>query len=543
MRRIAIGTTALALIAHLISCAADAPTAPRPGGGGSNNGALQIALYTSDPNPGAGACSLVQAIATLNGANVPDGTGIAFSTDLGVFAQTGKQTISVVTAGGAATTAVCSASAGVAKVRASASVQGKSGSASLSIAFQSSPSAGFVNSCTPTFGSPTGGTALTLSGGGFTGTAATTRVVFTAAGVAREALVTNVTPTQINVVTPGFPEVSGTSSPVQIQITFGFGSASPTTLTAPNCFVFSTSPAGVPTISAVLPSSGKNEGNTRVAIVGSGFVAPLQVFFGPAEAQALSISYNQIVALSPPATGIGLPNQNATVDVRVHEVNSGRDGTLTGGFHYGPALRIISFEGANVQLASGPFTPVTIHGEGFDAPVKVSLAGWVASVISVSATEVVVVPGNIVVSGCSDVSGTMSVTNINTGETAEGQTFTYLVAAAGPVITGVSQSQAQVPVAGIQLVISGANFPTSAAGVNVTLGGRQLQVLSASATALTVQVPPTNAAAPTCGASDTPGTLLPAGGAQDIVVTNLATTCKATFPGAFTYLLPCVVAP
>jgi hypothetical protein len=188
---------------------------------------------------------------------------------------------------------------------------------------------------------------------------------------------------------------------------------------------------------------------------------------------------------------------------------------------------------------SSPFTPLTIHGEGFDAPVKVGLAGFVASVLSVSATEIVVVPGNIVANGCSDISGTITVTNINTGETAEGLTFTYQVAASGPVITGVSPAQAQVPGAGLQLLISGRNFPTSAAGVEVTLGGQPVTVALASSTSLTVTIPPTGATAPTCGASDAPGTLLPAGSPLDVTVTNRATTCSATLPGAFQYLLPC----
>ena len=543
MRRIAIGTTILALVAHLSGCAADAPTAPRPGGGGNNDGALQILLNTSNPNPPAGSCSLIQATATLNGASVPEGTGIAFVTDLGAFQENGQPSVTVVATSGVAVTSVCSPVSGIANVRASATVQGKSGNASLPIAFQLTQSAGFVTACSPTFGAPAGGTSLTLSGGGFTGSASTTRVLFTAAGITREGLVASVTSTQIGVVTPAFPEVTGLSTPVQIRIILNSGTASPTTLTAPSCFVFSTAPASAPTVSSVLPSSGKNEGNTRVSIVGSGFIAPLQVFFGPAEAQVLSVSFNQIVALTPPATGIGLPNQNQSVSVRVHEVNSGLDGTLDSGFQYGPALRIISFAGANVQSASGPFTPVTIFGEGFDAPVKVSLAGWVATVLSVSATEIVVVPGPIVAAGCSDVSGAMEVTNINTGDTATGQSFTYLVSASGPVITGVTPTTAQVPGAGIQLLITGSNFPTSAAGVSVTVGGRQVSVVTASSTSLTVQLPPTNAAAPTCQGADPAGTLTAAGAAQDVRVTNLSTTCAATFPGAFTYLLPCVVAP
>ncbi|HEY7111717.1 MAG TPA: IPT/TIG domain-containing protein [Thermoanaerobaculia bacterium] len=541
MRRIATGITALALVAQLVGCAADAPTAPKPGPGGNNDGSLQITLFTNDANPAAGACSLVQAIATLNGANVPNGTGIVFSSDLGTFAQNGQGNVSIVTTAGQATTSLCSPRSGVATVRASATVSGKTGAATLPISFQPSNSAAFVSFCNPSFGSPNGGTTLTINGGRFYGSPSSTKVTFTAAGVTREGLVQSVSNTQITLVTPGFPEASSLAVPVQMSITLGFGTSSPTTISASNCFVFGASPPGTPTVLSVLPSSGKNDGSTRVTIVGSGFVAPLQVFFGPAEATVLSVAYNQIVALSPPATGIGLPNQNATVDIRVHEVNSGQDGTLAGAFKYGPAMRIISFSGANVQSASGPFTPITINGEGFDAPVKVSLAGWIATVMSVSATEIVVLPGNIVANGCSDVSGPIEVTNIDTGETASGQTFTYLVAESAPIITGVAPSQGQVPAAGIDLTITGVNFPASIAGVSVSLGGRQVPVtaVSPSGTSITVHIPETTSAPPTCnGATD--GTLLPAGGAQDIVVTNLATTCSATFAGAFTYLLPCV---
>jgi IPT/TIG domain len=533
MRRIAIGTTALALVAHLIGCAADAPTAPKPGGGGVNNGAVQVSLFTSDANPPAGTCSLLQAVATFNGASVPEGTSIAFSTDLGSFAQNGKSTISVVTTGGAATTSVCAVGAGVANVRASATVQGKTGSDNLAISFQSSTSSAFVASCSPTFGSPLGGTALVLNGGGFSGSASTTQVFFTAAGVTREGLVTGLTSTQVNVVTPAFPEVSSLSVPAQIRILLGAGTSSPTTLTAPNCFLFSTAPADKPNITAVLPSSGKNEGNTRVAIIGSGFIAPLQVFFGPAEATVLSVSYNQIVALSPPATGIGLPNQNQRVDVRVHEVTSGQDGILAAAFQYGPALRIISFEGANVQPASGPFTPLTIQGEGFDAPVKVGLAGIVAGVMSVSATELVVLPGATL--QCAGASGAITVTNINTGETASGLSFTYL--ANTPTISGVNPSSAVVPPGGTTLVITGTNLQNT----SVTFGGFSASVISSSPAgdSITIGIPETGLAAPTCG-SNAVGTPLPVGSPVSVTVTKQGATCSATLAGAFQYLLPCV---
>ncbi|HTO85951.1 MAG TPA: IPT/TIG domain-containing protein [Thermoanaerobaculia bacterium] len=532
MRRIAIGTTALALVAHLIGCAADAPTAPKPGGGGSSSGgALAIALFTNDPNPPAGACTLIQAVATLNGSNVPDGTGIAFSTDLGTFAQNSKPTVSIVVSGGSAVTSVCSPQSGVANVRASVSVAGQNASANLSISFQPSSSSAFVSFCTPSFGSSDGGTALTINGGGFYGSAGTTRVDFTAAGITRSGLVTSVSGSQIVVTTPGFPEAN--SSPVLIRITLGVGTTAPTTLTAPTCFVYGTQPVGTPVVNAVLPSSGKNEGNTKVSIIGGGFVAPVQVFFGVVEATVLSVSFNQIVALSPPAFGVGSPNLNQTVDVRVHEVNSGKDGTLAGAFRYAPAMMLTGFTGANVQPSSGPFTPLTIHGQGFEAPVQVGLAGIVAAVMSVSATELVVLPGATL--NCSGASGTITVVNLTTGEEVEGLSFQYTANA--PTITSVTPSSFVVPPGGTTLVITGTNLTNT----SVTFGGATAAIVSSSPTgdSITIVIPESGAAAPTCGGQTT-GTPLPVGSPVSITVSKLSGTCSATAAAAFQYLLPCV---
>jgi len=251
MRRIAIRVAVLALLAGFIGCAADAPTAPRPGGGGPGGNALQINLFTNDPNPNAGTCSLVQAIVTLNGSNVANGTGVVFTTDLGTFAQNGQANISAVTGGGSAAVSLCSSQAGIANVHASVSVQGKNASASLPVSFQPSASQVFLTSCSPTFGSPDGGTTLTINGGRFFGNAGTTRVAFIAAGLTREGLVTSVTSSAITVTTPNFPEAA--SQPLQVRITLGAGTANPVTLNAPNCFVFGNGGPGTPVINAVLP--------------------------------------------------------------------------------------------------------------------------------------------------------------------------------------------------------------------------------------------------------------------------------------------------
>jgi uncharacterized repeat protein (TIGR01451 family) len=548
MRRIAITLTVLALVAGAFGCSSDGPTPPKAGGGGQTPGgssALQIRLFTSDPNPPAGTCTLIQAIVTLNGNPVSDGTGVSFSTDFGVFAQNGLPLISVVTQNGAAVTALCSEFPGSAVVRATASSGGQTGSATISIVFQpaSSGAGPFISFCDPSFGPSTGGTALTLRGGRFCansgctgGEAATTRVSFIVNGIAREATVLSVTADAISVLTPGFPEVTSPTTPVEIRVTLNNNTATPTVLTIPNCFAFGTTLSTTPTITAVLPASGVNEGETRVTIVGSGFQAPVQVFFGEVEATIVSVSFNQIVVLTPPAFGSGRDNLNQQVDVRVRNVTSGLESTLAGGFRYVQALQLTAISN-NQQRADLPFSPVTIFGHGFQAPVAVTLAGRPATVISVSESELVVLPSQPFLAGCADVAGDVTVTNINTGDTASGLTFIYLVAQTRPGITSVSPTSGAP---GTVVTISGFNLPVTIADALVRFGTRQATVTSASSTSLTVIVPDFGLTAPICLPGVAGGTLTNTGSAVDVSVTNRLTTCAATF-SSFQPQLPCTL--
>src|SRR5690242_14981236 len=184
MRRIAFVLTLVALVAVLHACAADAPTKPPNGGGGGNSPSLSVQLFTSDANPKAGTCTQIEAVVTLNGNPVPDGTSVAFTTDFGTFSQNSLPTVSVVSTSGQAVTALCGPGAGPAKVKATVSVGNKTSSANLVISFQ--PSSGtlpFVSSCSPSFADPNAPTTITLSGGRFFGTPATSRVQFTANGI------------------------------------------------------------------------------------------------------------------------------------------------------------------------------------------------------------------------------------------------------------------------------------------------------------------------------------------------------------------------
>ena len=336
----------------------------------------------------------------------------------------------------------------------------------------------------------------------------------------------------MTLVTASFAEASSPSVPVAITLTFGTKSTNPVTVSLPNCFAFGTSIPSTPTITAVLPSSGSNEGNTRVTIIGSGFVAPLQVFFGPVEAQVLSVSFNQIIVLTPPASGAGLPNLNSSVTVRVHEVNSGLDASLASAFRFVTKLQITAIDNS-LQRADQAFTPVTIHGQGFLSPVAVTLAGIPAKVISVSATELLVLPGTPFFTGCTDVSGGVVVTNIDSGDTATGLSFIYQVAITKPVITTISPS-AGAP--GTTVTISGSNLGNI---TNVTFGSRPAAIVSVSHGSVVVTVPDNGATAPPCPAGTPAGTLVNVGTPVDITVTSSLTTCTTTATGLFQYQLPC----
>ena len=554
MRRIAITLTVLALVAGSFACSSDAPTPPKSGpptGGPGPTGpsALQIRLFTSNPNPPAGTCTLIQAVVTLNGVSVPDGTSVAFTTDFGVFAQNALPLISVVTQNGAAVTALCSEFPGTAVVRATATSGGETGSATISIQFQpAAAGAGpFVSFCDPSFGPSTGGTALAIRGGRFCptsgctgGEAATTRVAFIVNGVVREATVVSVNGDTINVLTPGFPEVTSPTTPVEIRVTLANNTATPTILTLPNCFAFGTTTSTTPTITAVLPASGTNEGNTRVTILGAGFQAPLQVFFGEVEATIVSVAFNQIVVLTPPAFGSGRDNLNQQVDVRVRNATSGLETTLEGGYRYTQPVQITAISN-NEQRVDRPFTPVIIYGHGFQSPVSVTLAGRPATIISVAESEIVVLPSQPFLTGCGDLTGPVRVTNINTGDTATGPagvTFTYLVAQTVPTIVSIAPTTGTP---GTAVTITGTNLPVSVADADVRFGGRLATVSSASSTQVVAAVPDLGLAAPLCPPGSPVGTPINVGGVVPVSVTNRLSTCTATLATGFQPQVACVL--
>jgi hypothetical protein len=300
----------------------------------------------------------------------------------------------------------------------------------------------------------------------------------------------------------------------------------------------------------VTPASGPNEGGTRVTINGDGFADPVQVFFGTGnaatsftgvEATVDSVTPTRLVVVTPPAQSFGQDNQNQTVDILVKNVNSGFSTIASSAFQYGTKVLITA-----AGPGSGPYTGgtlVTIHGQGFEAPVAVSLGGLGQQVISVTGTEIVIRTSGVQVTMCPTNGqvdgGTFSETNINTGDGDDsGIGFTYLVPL--PLITSVSPTSGS-QAGGTTVTVGGQGFEPPLR-VRFSKGGDDFaaSLQSASATQIKVTSPGVpNSVLDTEACDDNnDGTT----GERyirttfDVQVVNLGTACSNTFEGVFTYV-------
>jgi hypothetical protein len=432
----------MALLLVFAACKGESPTAPPPvsGPGGPTTPPVgaTVALTVSNPAPLTNSSSTVTATVTISGQPAPAGTAVEFSTNFGTFEETGTRTaIRTTNAQGQATVRLTSAAAGTATITAVVNNVIQTTAVTFSPSGQQppTPTSVTVTGHTPDFGGVEGGTVLTITGTNF---AAPVRVFFDlGGGDIREGFVTSVTPTQIQVVTPQINLTSGQTVASTVRVVARAGTEQEARADSPEPFTFRRAQL-TPTVSAVSPSSGPLEGGTRVTLFGDGFEPFVQVFFGLAEAQIVNVRFNEIVVVSPNSrdTTNDASPVAGQVPIRVVNVNSRTEGVLSAGFRYHQAVSIVA-----IGPTEGPFTGgtrVRIDGTGFDDPVAVTIAGVGAQVISVSGTQIVAQTSGVTVTGCSDVSGPISVTNINTGAgaTAGDVEFTYRVPQ--PIIISVS---------------------------------------------------------------------------------------------------------
>ena len=299
----------------------------------------------------------------------------------------------------------------------------------------------------PDKGSPRGGETVTVYGRFFL-PPVRVQFTFTANGVTKtvdaEFVSLNADGTEITVITPTASlEPLQNDAPADIRVTTQYSTGRDQFATLPEGFLY-LAEQPTPEMFSLSPNSGPIEGGTRVTITGAGFQYPVQVFFtipvfGAIQAQVVSVNFSQVVVITPSITPME-PDTPTIAQVTAINMTSGKiSNALT--FRYGNAMFISA-----VAPNEGPDlggTMVTIFGQGFVAPVAVTLAGVPAQILTVAGTEIVVKALAPSERACEPITGPVSVTNIDSNLSADGPSFTYRPAR--PLITSVEVFSPQVP--------------------------------------------------------------------------------------------------
>ena len=545
-------------LAFTLGCSADSPSSPTapPSVPVPPSVGINVTVTSSTSSLEAGstefATLIIRALRADNGAPVANLTPGTLTTTLGSLGSaTGPQEIAFEIVNGQATVVLFPGTAiGSASVRAAVSTG--VGFATVAIREPGVPDTFFLSSISPNTGSPQGGETVTINGGGFSDPI---RVTFD--GVT--AVVLSASGTQIRVTPPpllgGLPP--GETRAVNVAVTINLNEEGQLTDTLASGFVYTNGGGGgtlQPTVFSVTPASGPNEGGTQVIINGDGFEAPVQVKFGTgtndatfngAEAQVVSVTRTRIIVLSPTTScpGCAPPTPNQLVNILVKNQNSSRFTVVPSAFRYGSTVRITAISPGEGPATGG--TIVTIFGQGFDEPVAVSLGGVGQQVLSVSGSEVVARTVPIAVTNCADVPGAARVVNIETGESADGPTFTYRIPR--PSIFAVSPFSG--PQAGNTVVtVTGSSFGVPMI-VDFVVGGTAFagNVQSSTGSSITVRSPSLPNSVMETETCDENGNPVPPDPTPDpdgerylpvtanVRVTDPATGCTATLNGVFTF--------
>jgi len=387
----------------------------------------------------------VTATVSQGGQPVPNGTAVQFVTTLGLFTEANATSVIRTTTNGIATVTLTSSTAGLATITATVGNASATAKATFTPVPPVPPPPNLnptITSVVPSIGRPQGNELVTITGTNF----ANPKVVFDFGnGKTVDAFLVSVNSTKIQVLSPAVDLGAGQQKVANIVVINNVGTPNEVRVTAGTTFTFQAEVL-TPSITTVSPTSGPIDGGTRVTIFGEGFQAPLQVFFGSAEAPlAQGVQFNQLVVTAPKASDT-LPDgsgvKTGPVDVKIINITSNKSTTAPGVFRY--------IQKAVVTAAGpteGPFTGGTrmeIDGTGFNDPVTVTVAGVGASVQGVFGSKIVVITSPATVTGCSDITGPIVVTNIDNGDQATGPIFTYRVPK--PVVVSASPATAGGPI-------------------------------------------------------------------------------------------------
>jgi len=334
----------LALLALFAGCKGESPTSPTnnpvPPSGGPVTPAtgVSITLTASNPTPQVDGTSVITATVTQNGSPVPNGTAVEFATNLGLFAEANANSVLRTTTNGVATVTLSSSAPGIATISATVNNASKTTQVTFSLKPVVTPppdQTPQITSISPQFGIPQGNQILTINGKNFSNA----KVIFDFGnGKTIEAFPVSQNSTTIQVLTPSIDLGTGQQATATIVVINNVGTTNEIRVTAGQTFTFQAAVL-TPKITTVSPSEGPIEGGTRVTIFGEGFQAPVQVFFGNAEAPlAGPVTFNQLVVIAPKASttnDVGSGVKTGPVDIKIINIDSQTNVTATG--RYGRA--------------------------------------------------------------------------------------------------------------------------------------------------------------------------------------------------------------
>lgn len=552
----------VALAAMLGGCDTDSPTeptqtpnAPIPTSA-STAFAISLGLSPSTVVFGDGTTVQVTVVArrTDNNTFVPPGSTVVLSTTSGALANGSGSVGSTVSLvfdinGTALATLTGPVESAVVRAR----IEQSTGEATLTVAEAPAIVPFSLVTATPNFGPPSGGTEVRIEGTGFSGPA---EVIFGGIPVP----VLSISSSVITVRSPQIELPSGTNQTVAIGVNVNIGEADAASGSLGSGFTYTrnTTPA-IPKIISITPTSGPNEGGTRVTIFGEAFGSEVQVFFGQSsliEAPILDVTPTRILVETPPATGQNSGSQNSVVNVRVRDLRSGFEATLPTAFQYGGGDMQITAASPVEGLYLGG-TLVTIFGTGgFEAPVSVTFGGLGQQVVSVSGTEIVARSVPVEVS-CNGQSGAFGVVNIETGESF-GSSLSFFYRTAQPEIGSLSPNSTTVDTdtgaivfgAPTTTTISGVGFDRQSNPPIVSIAGETSTGVSITSIdpnpryegygigdVMTAGIPPFfgSFATETCTIGTLTGTRFTST-RVDVVTTIRDTGCTTTLVSGFTYI-------
>ncbi len=542
MRRISFPAAALAagFAVLLTGCAGETPTTPsstQPGGPPGGTCTVAIAMLSTSQSPLVGTEVVVRAAVTKAGQAVPDGTSVQFTTDLGVFAENGLQTVSkTTTSGGLADVTLFSVNPGPAHVKASYDCT----SSTTTITYVGVPTLGpYVSSFSPQSGTCAGGDTVTISGGLFGNTVGTVFFGGAPGSVVTWSVNTIVVKTPIrSLKNPAVPEI------VDLVVVAAAGQTAPVKFT-----YFCIGVDQRMSIASFSPIAGSPSGGDAVTILGNHFgnnIATTQVTFCGLPAQITGQSDSQMTVSTPAHTlanpalsescpvtvtrDLGLVSQQSVTALQSFVY---RGSGATGTCNTDPTF-YVSILTPNTGSPDGGDV-VTITGGGFPtnpALLKVEFGGNPATIVGNPTTTVFQVSSPRRVLATPDVPETVDIVVTDLGSANQrcfrvGGAFIYTAKALQPAIYSIS------PVVGpndltTRTTIFGTNFqfPMQVFLIGGLPGCTRVEVsaITVAPTQIVFNMP-SAVGAYSCFAGQTVG----------ISVANPATGKTATSPFSFTY--------